>query len=77
MSPPSKRKSGAAAGLSTAAHIQDGQSSSTSPLADTIGASRANDPLPVIKVNKVNIAEIKTALDDIVKKVRLCLAHYP
>ena len=27
-----------------------------------------NDPLPVVRVNKVNLAEIKTALDDIVKK---------
>lgn len=32
-------------------------------------ASLATDPLPVTKVNKVNLAEIKAALDEIVKHV--------
>lgn len=38
--------------------------------------SLASDPLPDVKVNKANLAEIKGALDDIVKKVRLVHAKY-
>ena len=33
--------------------------------------SLATDPLPTTRVNKANLGEIKSAIDDIVKKVRL------
>jgi hypothetical protein len=32
-------------------------------------SSLASDPLPAVKVNNANLGEIKSALDDIVKKV--------
>lgn len=31
--------------------------------------SLATDPLPTVKVNRAHLAEIKTSIDDIVKKV--------
>lgn len=34
--------------------------------------SLATDPLPTVRVNKSHLAEIKTSLDDIVKKVCVC-----
>lgn len=41
------------------------------------GGSLATDPLPTVRVNKANLGEIKSALDDIVKKVRLDLPMSP
>lgn len=41
----------------------------TSADVPTLSASLATDPLPTVRVNKSHLAEIKTALDDIVKEV--------
>lgn len=41
-------------------------------IGDPPSLSLATDPLPTVKVNKSHLAEIKTSLDDIVKKVCVC-----
>lgn len=38
-------------------------------ITDSPSLSLATDPLPTVRVNKSHLAEIKTSLDDIVKKV--------
>ena len=38
-------------------------------ISDSPSLSLATDPLPTVRVNKSHLAEIKTSLDDIVKKV--------
>ncbi|WOO77038.1 putative signal peptidase complex subunit 2 [Vanrija pseudolonga] len=68
--PPSQQRKGAAASASNAdkaATAALDTSSTTSP-APTLSTSIATDPLPTVRVNKANLAEIKTALDDIVRK---------
>lgn len=72
MPPPQQRKGAAvsASNADTAATALDTSSSSAPALSTNI----ATDPLPTVRVNKANLAEIKTALDDIVRKVRVWCA---
>jgi len=41
----------------------------TAVVSETAVSSLATDPAPTVKVNKAHLAEVKTALDDILKKV--------
>jgi hypothetical protein len=66
---PAPRTAGSAGQEKLFISTDNDMSTGVSPLAEVGAATRAHDPLPVIKVNKVNLADIKTALDDIVKRV--------
>lgn len=43
---------------------------------DDVSSTLATDPLPTVRVNKSHLAEIKTALDDIVKDVSMAPAQH-
>lgn len=66
----SQRKGTAARSAAASAHEAAPIVDSSISVSDTPSLSLATDPLPTVKVNKYHLAEIKTSLDDIVKKVR-------
>ncbi|KAL1413549.1 hypothetical protein Q8F55_001323 [Vanrija albida] len=65
MPPPQQRKGAATSSSSTDKAATSLDTSSSAPASSS---SIATDPLPTVRVNKANLAEIKTALDDIVRK---------
>jgi hypothetical protein len=68
-------KKATAAGLAPALTKVDTASDATRRVGDVLEGSLATDPVPTVRVNKANLGEIKSAIDDIVKKVRRAALH--